>query len=70
MKVKQEFWIARDSGGKLYLYDRMPEVDFRGVFYAPYCEDTYVMELRSHLFPDVTVENSPQRVHIKRIKLI
>jgi hypothetical protein len=28
------------------------------------------MELDRNLFLDVTCENSPQRVHIKRIKLV
>jgi hypothetical protein len=69
MKVKQELWIARDSGGGLYLYDNEPQVDFRGVFYSFDNENTHVMELDERLFPDVTLENSPQRVHIKRIKL-
>jgi hypothetical protein len=67
MKVKQDLWIARNKNEALYLYDGKPlrcgDYMFRAL------DDEDLMELDSRLFPDVTFENSPQRVHIKRIKL-
>jgi hypothetical protein len=68
MKVKQDLWIARDGDGSLYIYDGKPSLLPYGRFCSDGDGDT--MELDRNLFLDVTCENSPQRVHIKRIKLV
>ena len=59
-----ELWIARDRGGILRIYDNKPKVDKRkqeimsiGGYY----------EININLFPEVTFENSPQKVKISLI---
>ena len=59
-----ELWIGRDRAGILKLYDNKPKVDKRkqeimsiGGYY----------EININLFPEVTFENSPQKVKISLI---
>lgn len=52
-------WIARDSNGYLYLYDKKPFK--RGLtFYAE--DDDWACCLGKDLFPKVTFENSPKQL--------
>lgn len=64
-----ELWIARDKSGVLNLFNDKPEISpyghnyfccAGGVFY----EGEYITIDRT-LFPQVTWENSPQRVRIE-----
>ena len=60
-------WIARDKYGKLFLYKNKPHkfIDFflgeEGDFF--YSENKSI-EINSPRFPEVTFENSPQKVKI------
>lgn len=57
-----KLWIARNKDGTLALHESEP--------YCPY--DTWYncnqeMYLDKNLFPEVTIENSPQEVEIKLV---
>lgn len=60
----QNFWIARYKDGDLFLYDNKPvrADDGYDVFDA-IDGDSY--QIASELFPEVTWENSPQRVRLE-----
>ena len=62
-----ELYIARDKCGGLYLYNDEPIKDNNfGVFQA---DNAYSeIEINLELHPEVTWENSPQRVELKLIK--
>lgn len=58
-----ELWIARDNDGELFLYQNKPtKGDYR--FVCGYAYDDYI-ELDRDKFPEVTFENSPQKVKIE-----
>ena len=58
-----KLWIARDKDGDLYLYDKKPirEEDY----FDLNTNSEYNTLLHSSYFPEVTFENSPQKVEIK-----
>ena len=60
-------WIARDSYG-LWLFRRKPKKYLSNVdkFFNKVGNTRYSID--SQLFPEITYENSPQRVEIKLIK--
>lgn len=60
-----EFWMARDVGG-LWLYSYKPEFNPDKNEYESFNGDVLVID--NSLFPEVTVENSPQKVKIELIK--
>ena len=67
-----DFWIARDEDGDLFLYNQKPSILKTGVdpwdcFQTPNKE---FLVISNELFPEVTFENSPQRVEINLINLI
>ena len=57
-----EIWTARDKNGDLFLFRLEPtrdtDVFMGGVF----------MEIENYLFPEVTWENSPQKVELKLVE--
>ena len=62
-----DFWVARDEDGDLFLYNQKPsilktEVDPWDCFQAPNKE---FLVISNELFPEVTFENSPQKVELK-----
>lgn len=66
------YWIGRDKDGGLYLYNYKPRkneiLERFTCSIKPDGEWSEEYELDSHLFPEVTFENSPQEVEIKLIK--
>lgn len=60
-----ELWIARDIDGELKLYDRQP-ITMNGWF-SP-IRGFESLKLSEELFPEVTFENSPQKVELKLIE--
>ena len=59
-----ELWIGRDRTSILKLYDNKPKFDKRKQ------EITFIggyYEINSNLFPEVTFDNSPQKVKISLI---
>jgi hypothetical protein len=64
-------WIARDKDGCLYLYNYKPcKNETLGRFTCcikPDGEWSDEYELNSHLFPEVTFENSPQQIELKLV---
>lgn len=59
-------WIARDKDGYLYIYDKKP-LRKKDYFDADAYSRFNTLLLSSH-FPEVTFENSPQKVELKLIK--
>lgn len=57
-------WIARDSDGAIFLYDKKPAKGRRG-FNAKLF--THAFRISSSNFPEITFDNSPQQVEIKLI---
>lgn len=57
-----ELWIARDKDFRLFLYKRKP-IKGNVVFLGGSC-----FQLNTDDFPEVTWENSPQKVKIELIK--
>ena len=65
-----EYWIARDKDGTLWLFDMKP---IKNENYFSCAVDSYgrwseECELKEHMFPEVTFENSPQKIELKLIK--
>ena len=61
-----ELWIARDFDGYLNLYVNKPSLDSNDNMYYV-MEDDY-LNIDKELFPEVTFENSPQKIEIKLVK--
>ena len=65
-----KLWVARDKDGGLYLYNYAPHKNTTGRFTCSIKPDGEWSEeyaLNSHLFPEVTFENSPQEVELKLV---
>ena len=65
------WWIARDSGGDLYLYQDKPSRSVTGIFvvtgrcgYEGLPIDDDMVKVPRELFQEVTWENSPQEIEI------
>ena len=59
-----EFWIARDKDGDIALYYEKPTLDRLEEFW---CNAPFGMRLSINWFPEVTFENSPQKVKIELV---
>lgn len=57
------YWIARSKNGTLWLLDGKPEKGERGLIF-----EGQSFKLASHLYPEVTFENSPIKVELKLVK--
>lgn len=57
-----ELWIARDRIKGLFLYVTKPEELYEGVFFGK-----GTLEISNDLFPEITYENSPQKVKLELI---
>lgn len=60
--MEQNYWIAREKSGALFLYDERPKLDKTHFGYSDF------LILDRNLFPDIEYENSPVQVEIN-IKL-
>ena len=59
----KKLWIARDEDGLIYLYMKKPYLN------AHYFDTKYLIgEIDKDLFPEVTLENSPQEVELKLVE--
>lgn len=56
--MKTKLWIARDKDGGLWLYEKEPK-RIGNIFFN---EVSIALESTSH--PEITWENSPQRIEI------
>ena len=66
-----ELWIARDKGtNELWCYTDKPVLNTdSGMYSADFSlERTTSCEIPSELFPEVTFENSPQKVRLELVK--
>jgi hypothetical protein len=76
-KQKQNLWVARDKNGWLHLFNAKPVYRtpiYIGIGLGNGCwdapePDSYLGVVPTGFFPDVTFENSPQRVHLQRNKI-
>lgn len=61
-----KFWIARDEGGFIGLYEKEPSLykTYNSIYEW---EGNYIAPLPASFFPEVTFENSPQEVELKLI---
>lgn len=60
-----ELWIARDRQGRLFLYEQEPIYEFS---INEWLSDYYRLLFKVIDFPEVTFENSPQRVELKLVE--
>lgn len=60
-----ELWIARDESGGLYVYRGKP--DRSGISFEPQHDGDF-MRLPDDYYPEVTWENSPQRLVLNNEK--
>lgn len=63
-----ELWIARDKDGTLWLFSEKPVLDKDYWWYNDSDCEGGLGELDSYCFPEVTFENSPQKVEFKLIE--
>ena len=65
-----ELWIARDLADSLWLFDYKPQKDKDIIFEVKDEKGNMlnIMRLPYNIFPEVTFENSPQKVKIELIK--
>jgi hypothetical protein len=64
-----EFWIARDEDGALWLYDQSPVLIFNLSMYG-FRNKNYTyhsMVLDEKLFPEVTFKTGPLKVSLKQV---
>ena len=61
-----DFWIARDKDGYLYIYDKKP-IKLKDYFESDDYSRFNAL-LHSSSFPEVTFENSPQKVRLELVK--
>ncbi len=54
-------WVARDEDENLFMYNTKPERDETIHMWMGECAN---IDLRNHLFPDLTWESEPQEVEI------
>lgn len=59
-----ELWIARDKNGGLYLHFDKPTTDYGKYYFT----STRAVVIKRELFPEVTFENSPQKVELKLVE--
>lgn len=63
MIMEEEFlWIARDITGTLLCHTGKPKCKF-GYWYS-----SYMMIVNPKWYPEVTFENSPQKVELKLVR--
>ena len=60
-----ELWIARDTDGTLILSNRKPYLINKCYDYFFFGDDASLYYLDRNMFPNVTFENSPQKVKIE-----
>ena len=60
------WWIARCKGGLLYIFDNKPIRQEEGYWTSQRGYDD--IEIDSHLFPEVTWENSPKKVEFRVVE--
>ena len=63
-----ELWIARDLDGTLILSNRLPYLPNKSYDFFFFGDDVSIYYLDRNIFPEVTFENSPQKVRIELIK--
>ena len=59
-----KMWIARDKNGTLALHESEPYCPYNNTWHNSNQE----FYLDDDLFPEVTFENSPQKIEIKLVK--
>ena len=59
-----KLWIARDKNGGLYIHFDEPTTDYGKYYFT----SSRAVVISRELFPEVTYENSPQRVEIRLIE--
>lgn len=59
-----EYWVARDLEGPLYLYKKRPKRETVAFFPVDPNDNSY-FSIDSELFPEITWENSPVKVELK-----
>lgn len=64
------FWIARDIDDIVCLFISKPECSENGMWYVPFESGNNPQNiiLGKNMFPEVTFNNSPQKVELKLIK--
>lgn len=63
-----KLWIARDSNGELWAYDHKP-IKKDGIFQSDFeLDKCLASELPAWGLPEVTFENSPQKVILEIVK--
>lgn len=60
-----KLWVARDKNNDLYLYNRLPSLDYYGTSFDADSDEHLMLDEGS--FPEVTFENSPQQVELKLV---
>lgn len=67
----KELWLTRSESGALLLWSKKPHCINNCYWAIEDSEEDWgnVMALSSYLYPNVTFENSPQRVEIKTLYL-
>lgn len=62
-----EFLITRDKDGILEMFDKEPiKSEKYGIFICGKSSKSY--ELNSQLFPELTFENSPQKIKLELVR--
>ena len=59
-----EYWIARDKNGNLFIYTECPNRRANSPYFRSKSE---YYNISCNLFPEVTFENSPQKVKIELV---
>lgn len=62
-----ELWIARDLNNSLSLFRDKPKLKFINIHCRRIWIGNFAAAVKTDLFPEVTFENSPQKVKIELI---
>ncbi len=63
-----KLWIARDLNNNLSLFSDKPKLKFINIHGKRIWIGDFVAAVKTDLFPEVTFENSPQKVELKLVK--
>jgi hypothetical protein len=64
-KGLMKIWIARDWNNSLSLFSNKPKLKFVNMHGTRIWVGDFAAAVKSDLFPEVTFENSPQKIEIK-----
>lgn len=62
-----KLWISRDANGTLVLSNQLPYLPNKHCDFFFYGDNASIFYLDKKMFPEITIENSPQEIELKLV---